>query len=102
MTKLKIEKITEEEIITKDDFIIFANDLMYVMTNTELLKYKQELDAYKEFLLRYIKQWNKEVHYVKQELKERLEDLEIAEIIAEDERLYNSDWWELDGRMGIH
>jgi len=78
-----------------------AHDLIYTMNNLELLEYKRELDRYKSVLQQHIKDWARDRAMVSRLLKERMEDLEIEEILVQIER-EECDLWQLEQITKIH
>lgn len=61
------------------------------LTNIEILDYKIKMEKYRKALLEEAAAWTVAYIDVKDELRDRLEDLQIELLYAEEERM-NEDW----------
>jgi hypothetical protein len=86
---------------SKDEFIVYADDLIHVMDNIELMAYKKQLDKYRPFIIQHAKDYLVEYQHVVRALKERIEDLEFESLVTQIER-EECDLWQLEHLTKIH
>lgn len=79
----------------------YKKEKMYDMNNLDLLQYYKDLKAHKAWILTHAKDYIDEVEKIKRELKERMDDLELEELIAAEDRkdCYDPYW---EAQMSIN